>query len=79
MIKFNLKEPDKKKRTVWHLAPICLFWCIRKKCHLRTFDEELSDQRLKDLFIWPLLEWSQDSLELENPSILNVLDALYYG
>ena len=71
---------DKKKRAVWHFAPICLFWCNWKEHNQRTFkDEEFSDQRLKVFFIWSLLEWSYDYLDLENPSILNFLDALYCG
>ena len=70
----------KKKRAVWRLAPICLFWCIWKKRNQRTFkDEKLSDQRLKDLFIQTLFEQSRDSLELELLSILNFLDTLYCG
>ena len=64
----KVKGLHKKKTAVWCLAQICLFWCIWKEHNWRVFeDEELSHQRVKDFFIWLLLEWSQDSLELENP------------
>ena len=73
---WKCKGLKKKKRTVWRLA----LGGIWKEHNLRIFkDEELSNQRLKDFFIQSLLEWSQDPLELENPSLLNFLDALYCG
>ena len=48
------------------------------KRNQRTFeDEELLDQRLKDLFLQSLVEWSQQFLDLEISSHLNFLEALY--
>ena len=78
--KMETKGVGEEENVVWRLASICLFQCIWRECNQRTFeDEELLDQSLKDLFIWLLLEWSQQFLGLESPSILNFLDALYCG
>ena len=80
LLQWKVEGFQKKKKIVWHLAPICLFWCIWKECNQRTFkNEELSNQRLKNLFIRTLFEWSRDSLELKLPSLLNCLDTLYCG
>ena len=73
LLQWKVEGFQKKERIVWHLAPICLFWCIWKEHNQRTFkNEELSNQRLKNLFIRTLFEWSRDSLELKLPSMLNL-------
>ena len=60
LLEWKFRGLGRKKRAVWWLAPICLFWCIWGKRNQRTFeDEELLDQRLKDLFLQSLVEWSQ--------------------
>ena len=42
-----------------------------------TFDDKSSQiKTLKELFIKSLLEWYHTSLEMENPSTLDFLDAL---
>ena len=59
LLEWKLKGLDFKKRAVWQLALICLFWCIWKEHNWKTFeDEEPFDKRLKDFFIWLILEWS---------------------
>ena len=79
-LEWKFKELDKKRRIVWHVAPICLFWCIWKEHNQRIFNnEELLDQRLKKFFIKSLLEWSHASLKMEKPSNLHFLDALPCG
>ena len=78
LLEWKFRGLGRKKRAVWWLAPICLFWCIWGKRNQRTFeDEELLDQRLKDLFLQSLVEWSQQFLDLEISSHLNFLEALY--
>ena len=48
LLEWKFKGLDKKKRIVWHLALICLFWCILKEHNGKTFeDDELLDQILK--------------------------------
>ena len=80
LLEWKFKGLGKKKRAVWQLAPICLFWCIWGDRNQRTFeDEELSHQSLRDLFIRSLVEWFQQFLDLEIPSYLNYLEALYCG
>ena len=80
LLEWKFKGLGKKKRAIWQLPPICLFWCIWGEHNQRTFeDEELSYQSLTDLFIRLLVEWSQQFLDSKNPSSLNFLDALYCG
>ena len=63
-----------KRRAVWRLAHICLFWCIWGERNQRTFqEEEMSNTCLRNLFFWSLLEWSQQFLHLDSLSFLNFL------
>ena len=32
LLQWKVKGLNKKKRVVWRLALICLFWCIWKEC-----------------------------------------------
>ena len=44
LLQWKVKGFQKKNGVVWHLAPICLFWCVWKERNRRIFkDEELSD------------------------------------
>ena len=68
LLEWKVKGTRKKKRVVWRLALICLFWCIwRERNHRTCQEEELSDQSLRKLFTRSLLEWSQQVLRLDNP------------
>ena len=77
LLQWKVRVLQKKKMAVW--LQFVYFGVFGKNTtDWRTFkDKQLSDQSLKDIFIWTLFEWSRDSLELENPSLLNFLDALY--
>ena len=77
LLQWKVKGFQKKNRTVWCLAPICLFWCVWKECNRRIFKDELSDQGLKDLFFQTLCEWTRDFLELDFPSMLIFLETLF--
>ena len=47
----------KKRRAVWRLAHICLFWCIWGERNRRTFqEEEMSNTCLRNFFFQSLLE-----------------------
>ena len=60
LLEWKVKGLRKKKRAVWRLTPICLFWCTWEKQNWRTFqEEEMFDQSLRKLFTCSLLEWSQ--------------------
>ena len=73
LLEWKFKGLGKKKRAVWQLASIYLFWCIWGESNQMTFkNEELSDQRLRVLFFKSLVEWSK-LLDLEIPSHLNFL------
>lgn len=68
-----------KKRTVWHLALLSLFWCLWSEHNPRIFnEEELSKQRLKEVFIKSFLEWSKASLQMKSFSMVLFLDSLFY-
>ena len=69
LLEWKVKGLRKKKRPVWRLALICLFWSIWGERNRRTFqEEEMFDQSLRKLFTRSLLEWSQQVLGLDNPS-----------
>ena len=71
LLEWKVKRLGKKRRAVWRLASICLFWCIWGKQNRRTFqEEEMSDPYLRNLFFQTLLEWSQQFLDLDSPSFL---------
>ena len=60
LLEWKVKGLGKKRRTVWRLTPICLFWCIWGERNRRTFqEEEMSNTCLRNLFFRSLLEWSQ--------------------
>ena len=60
LLEWKIKGLEKKRGVVWKMAPICLFWCIWGERNRRVFqEEEKSDTSLKNLFLWSLLEWSQ--------------------
>lgn len=43
---------EKRRRKVWRLALICLFWCLWKEREGKVFkDKCVSDQTLKDFFV----------------------------
>ena len=52
-LEWKVKGLGKKRKVVWRLTPICLFWCIWGERNRRTFqDEELSNQSLGNLFLY---------------------------
>ena len=54
---FNL---GKKRRKVWKVAPLCLFWAIWKERNRIAFEnEELSIHRLKNSFVCNLWLWTK--------------------
>ena len=77
LLEWKVKGLIKKKRAVWRLTPMCLFWCIWGERNWRTFqEEEMSDQGLRKLFTCSLLEWSQQVWGLDNPSLFEFLGVL---
>ncbi|RVX14364.1 hypothetical protein CK203_017180 [Vitis vinifera] len=72
LLEWKIEGLGKKRRAVWRLAPICLFWCIWGERNQRMFhEEETSDTCLRNLFFRSLLEWSQQFLDLDYLSFLN--------
>ena len=56
---------DKQHKKVWHLALLCLFWCIKREYNDHVFnEEEHQDQNLKEIFIKSLRQWSSVLLDL---------------
>lgn len=55
----------KKRRTVWKVAPLCLFWSVWKVRNSIAFDDGmLSLQRLKAFFVFSL--WSETQLFIKD-------------
>ena len=78
LLEWKVKGLGKKRRVVWRLVPICLFWCIWGERNWRTFqEEEMSDPCLRSFFFRSLLEWFQQFLDLDSPSFLNFLGDWY--
>ena len=49
----------KKRRKVWKVAPLCLFWQVWKERNKIAFDnEELSIHRLKNSFVCNIWSWT---------------------
>ncbi|KAJ9679351.1 hypothetical protein PVL29_021319 [Vitis rotundifolia] len=66
LLEWKIKGLGKKRRVVWRMAPICLFWCIWGERNRRIFqEEERSDTSLRNLFLRSLLEWSQQFLDTD--------------
>ena len=64
-----------KRRKIWHMAPLCLYWCMRIKCNQRIFcEEKLLDQRLNETFLKSLLGWSQDQKKK-----ISIVESQSYG
>ena len=67
LLEWKVKGLGKKRKAVWRLTPICLFWCIWGERNWRMLqEEEMSDTCLRNLFFWSLLEWSQQFLDLDS-------------
>ena len=74
LLEWKIKGLEKKRSVVWKMAPICLFWCIWGERNRRVFqEEEKSDTSLKNLFLRSLLEWSQQIMDVDYLSFMNVL------
>ena len=57
LLEWKVKGLGKKRRTIWRLAHICVFWCIWGERNRRTFQEEkMSNTCLRNLFFQSLLE-----------------------
>ncbi|WKA03180.1 hypothetical protein VitviT2T_021306 [Vitis vinifera] len=66
LLEWKMKGMGKKRSVVWKMAPICLFWCIWGERNRRTFlEEEMTNTRLRKLFLRSLLEWSQQFMDLD--------------
>ena len=54
-----------------NVAPLCLFWTIRKDMNIKVFENVgLSNQELKFSFLCDLLEWSKQGLEQKPLSMM---------
>ena len=74
LLEWKIKGLEKKRSVVWKMAPICLFWSIWGERNRRVFqEEEKSDTSLKNLFLRSLLEWSQQFMDVDYLSFMNVL------
>ena len=59
----------KKRKTVWQVRLLCLFWVIWKVRNKIAFEDSLlSIQRLKASFVYLL--WSETKLWIGGPSTL---------
>ncbi|RVW30775.1 hypothetical protein CK203_077176 [Vitis vinifera] len=83
LLEWKVKGLRKKRKAVWRLTPICLFWCIWGERNRRMLqEEEMSDTCLRNLFFglflsslnsfwtWTLsfLNFLGDWLVVEDPS-----------
>ena len=74
LLEWKIEGLGKKRSVVWRMASICLFWCIWGEHNRRMFqEEEMSDTSLRNLFLRSLLEWSQQIMDLDYLSFLNLL------
>ena len=74
LLEWKIKGLEKKRSVVWKMTPICLFWCIWGERNRRMFqEEEKSDMSLKNLFLRALLEWSQQFMDVDYFSFMNLL------
>ena len=73
LFEWKIKGLDKKS-VVWKMTSLCLFWCIWGEQNRRVFQEaEKLDTSLKNLFLRSLLEWSQQFMDVDYLSFMNVL------
>ena len=80
LLEWKIKGLEKKRSVVWKMASICLFWCIWGERNRRVFqEEEKLDTSLKNLFLRSLLEWSQQFMDVDYLSFMNVLGGWFVG
>ena len=48
----------KKRKRVWMVAPLCLFWTLWKERNRASFENETSIHRLKFTFLCTLWSWA---------------------
>ena len=62
----------RKRRKVWWVAPLCLFWKIWKERNSRAFEiKEHSIHRIKFNFLCNLWAWSNLFITLDPSSIVD--------
>ena len=64
-----------KKKKIWNLVPLCIFWTIWKEIKCITLRERtLALQRLKNSFFYNLWSWNRLYLGEEASTLLDFLD-----
>ena len=67
----------KKKRKVWRVAPLCLFWVIWKERNRRAFEDcSWTEQRLKNSFLYLWWDWVRLYIGDSATSLVDFVDWL---
>ena len=67
----------KKRKKVWKIAPLCLFWMVWKERNRIAFNnEELSIQRMKNSFVCSFWSWTKLFIDERPLSLINFFDWL---
>ena len=65
----------KRRKKVWQMAPLCIFWTVWKERNRLAFgDEDLSLQRLKYSFVCNIWNWVRGSLAESHSSLVSFID-----
>ena len=75
-LKYYSSFVGKKRRKAWMAASLCLFWTVWKERNRIAFvNEDISIQRMKNLFVCNLWSWSKSCLDV-GPPLINFFDWL---
>ena len=67
----------KKRKKVWKVAPLCLFWMVWKERNKIVFDnEELPIQRMRNSFVCSFWSWTKLFIDERPLPLINFFDWL---
>ena len=65
----------KRRKKVWRVTPLCIFWTIWKERNHRVFDnEERLDLYLKNSFLSNLFTWVKMYIEIDFMSLFDFVE-----
>ena len=82
LLVWKVKGLDKRWRKVWSMASLCFFCCVWDERNRRILDGEylhIHGQKLKEIPIKSLLEWSKGMLGREYSPMVDFIDRLNCG
>ena len=75
LLGWNGSFVGKKRKRVWRVAPLCIFWMVCKERNLNALDnEEHFALFLKTFFLRNLFVWVKQYLEMDSLSFFDFIE-----